>query len=129
MTFIPDSASGLYVVDSKNVKYAPNKLEMCAGPAEVDTPIARACDSRIPKWTMSSNLSNPDSGWCIPHFYSSCGGTRNLYDTQEQCLRNCNALYGKGNLLTSSPISPSFQGGPTIFHKGIFLKQTPHIKN
>ena len=24
-------------------------------------------------------------------------------------------------------ISPSFQGDPTIFHKEIFLKQTPHI--
>ena len=32
-------------------------------------------------------------------------------------------------LSTSSLISPSFQGDPTIFHKGIFLKQTPHIKN
>ena len=34
-----------------------------------------------------------------------------------------------GHLSTSSLISPSFQGDPTIFHKGIFLKQTPHIKN
>ena len=32
-------------------------------------------------------------------------------------------------LSTSSQISPSFQGDPTIFQKGIFLKQTPHIKN
>ena len=28
-----------------------------------------------------------------------------------------------------SLISLSFQDGPTIFHKGIFLKQTPYIKN
>ena len=26
-------------------------------------------------------------------------------------------------------ISTSFQGVPTIFHKGIFLKQTTYIKN
>ena len=32
-------------------------------------------------------------------------------------------------LSTSNQISPSFQGNPTIFHKGIFLKQTPPIKN
>ena len=32
-------------------------------------------------------------------------------------------------LLTLSLISPSFQGDPTIFHRGIFLKQTPHSKN
>ena len=32
-------------------------------------------------------------------------------------------------LSTSSLISLSFQGDPTIFHKGIFLKQTLHIKN
>ena len=32
------------------------------------------------------------------------------------------------NLSTSSLISPSFQGDPTMFHKGIFLKQTHHIK-
>ena len=32
-------------------------------------------------------------------------------------------------LWTPSLISPSFQGDPTIFLKGIFLKQTPHIKN
>ena len=31
-------------------------------------------------------------------------------------------------LSTSSLISPSFQSGPTTFHKGIFLKQTPYIK-
>ena len=24
---------------------------------------------------------------------------------------------------------PSFEGDPIIFHNGIFLKQTPHIKN
>ena len=29
----------------------------------------------------------------------------------------------------SSLISPSFQGGPTIFLEGIFLQQTPRIKN
>ena len=33
------------------------------------------------------------------------------------------------NLSTSSLISPSFQSDPKIFHKGIFLKQTTHIKN
>ena len=32
-------------------------------------------------------------------------------------------------LSTQSLISPSFQGGPTIFHKGNFLKHTPHSKN
>ena len=32
-------------------------------------------------------------------------------------------------LQTSSLISPSFQGDPTIVHKGIFLTQTSHIKN
>ena len=32
-------------------------------------------------------------------------------------------------LSTSSLTIPSFKGDPTIFHKGIFLKQTPHIKN
>ena len=32
-------------------------------------------------------------------------------------------------LSTSSLITRSFQGDPTIFHKGIFIKQTPHIKN
>ena len=32
-------------------------------------------------------------------------------------------------LSTLSLISPSFQGDPTIFQKGIFLQQTPHIKN
>ena len=38
--------------------------------------------------------------------------------------------YGcKTSLLTSSLISPSFQGGPTIFHKGNFLKHTPFSKN
>ena len=26
-------------------------------------------------------------------------------------------------------LSTSFQGGSTIFHRGIFLRQTPHIKN
>ena len=37
---------------------------------------------------------------------------------------------GKKNIFPiSSLISPSFQGDPTIFQKGIFLKQTPHIKN
>ena len=35
----------------------------------------------------------------------------------------------KSVLSTSSLTIPSFQGDPTIFHKGIFLKQTPHIKN
>ena len=32
-------------------------------------------------------------------------------------------------LSTSSLISPSFQGGPTIFHEGNFLKHTPFSKN
>ena len=32
-------------------------------------------------------------------------------------------------LSTSSLDIPSFQGDPTIFYNGIFLKQTPHIKN
>ena len=36
----------------------------------------------------------------------------------------------ESSLLTSSLIyPPSFQGGPTIFHKEIFLKQTPFTKN
>ena len=30
-------------------------------------------------------------------------------------------------LPTSSLIFPSFQGDPTIFHKGIFIKQTPNM--
>ena len=34
----------------------------------------------------------------------------------------------KCTLSTSSLISPSFQDDPTIFYKGIFHKQTPHIK-
>ena len=42
---------------------------------------------------------------------------------------NSALMYWNNNLSTSSLISPSFQGDPTIFHKGIFLKQTPHIKN
>ena len=32
------------------------------------------------------------------------------------------------NLSTSSLTIPSFQGDPQFFHKGIFLKQAPHIK-
>ena len=32
-------------------------------------------------------------------------------------------------LSTPSLVFPSFQGGPTIFHKEIFLKQTPHSKS
>ena len=35
----------------------------------------------------------------------------------------------KRDMSTSSLISSSFQGDPTIFQRGIFLKQTPHIKN
>ena len=35
----------------------------------------------------------------------------------------------KSKQLETYLISPSFQGGPTIFHKGIFFIQTPHIKN
>ena len=34
----------------------------------------------------------------------------------------------ESTLSTSSLISPSFQGGPTIFHKGKFLKHTPFSK-
>ena len=37
--------------------------------------------------------------------------------------------FGFKVLSTLSQIFPSFQGDPTIFHRGIFLKQTPHIKN
>ena len=33
----------------------------------------------------------------------------------------------KDSLSTQSLISPSFQGGPTIFHKGNFLKHIPYI--
>ena len=33
----------------------------------------------------------------------------------------------KYHLSTLSLISPSFQGGPTIFHKGNFLKHTPDL--
>ena len=37
---------------------------------------------------------------------------------------------GKQTFLSTSSLTiPSFQGDPTIFHKEIFLKQTPHIKN
>ena len=43
------------------------------------------------------------------------------------CINDSQKL--KNILSTSSLISPSFQGDPTIFHRGIFLKQTPHIKN
>ena len=34
----------------------------------------------------------------------------------------------QNTLLTPSLISPSFLGGPTIFHKGNFLKHTPFTK-
>ena len=40
------------------------------------------------------------------------------------------SLKNRGNNLSTSRLTiPSFQGDPTIFYKGIFLKQTPHIKN
>ena len=50
-----------------------------------------------------------------------------LYKNDSQFDRITAHVKEKIYFLTPSLISPSFQGGPTIFHKGIFPKQTPCI--
>ena len=44
------------------------------------------------------------------------------------CAKQANYLVNKTYLSTSSLIYPSLQDGPTIFHKGNFLKHTPFQK-
>ena len=47
------------------------------------------------------------------------------YILREKILKSKKKIY----LSTPSPFSPSFQGGPTIFRKGKFLKHNPHSRN
>ena len=60
---------------------------------------------------------------------SACPLNVALPPSPEKWLRKPIVLDSQNVFSTSSLISPSFQGDPTIFHKGIFLKPTPDIKN
>ena len=57
---------------------------ICHLPPEVDTPVARACDSQIPQRTH-----HPLTGYCVPYYYSSCGATQNLFSNEMECREVC----------------------------------------
>lgn len=67
--------------DSDESKDDDDDDDVCNQPAQKGPKICRAA---IHRWTF-----NAKKGACQPYLYGGCGGTGNLFDTEEACNAKC----------------------------------------
>jgi len=58
--------------------------DICSLPPIYPGPMG--CLAFVPKWTFSKS-----EGKCVEYVYGGCRGTQNLFDTQDECKKSCEA--------------------------------------
>ena len=85
------------------------------------TPGPLGCMAFIKKWTFSVS-----EGKCVSYVYGGCRGTRNLFDSEEECVAQCPGHRGRSLAVDAEVCSLPISPGPcrAIKTSFAFNKQT-----